>query len=292
MGKDIFVNRKIMNQYGKLQSVDYHGYLYGLISAFKFKKDKEFHSMILITGSVGSGKSSLVEGLAALDADLNNIPLTFDNISWRTEPFIEKMERSDNIGHPQIFDESVMGITGKSIGNTKIGFKLKVGLITRRFKKHTYYLLVDEISEYSLKLIKMCDAWINVRTMGTTRGYFDCYTNKSKIEFLYNAFKNYNKTWTSPVVKGVNPDCKGTFMDFSGKFLKKSEYSKKKDEETKQLTEADGGKKKEINWTLQKMKAYNLWLKGGITHLEIGKAVGVKRSAVSNWVSEDFKDLI
>jgi hypothetical protein len=292
MGKDIFINRKIKNQYGKIKSVDYHGYLYGLISAFKFKKDKEFHSMILITGGVGAGKSSLVEGLAALDADFNGHALTFDNISWRTEPFIEKMEQSDNIGHPQIFDESVMGITGKSIGNTKIGFKLKVGFITRRFKKHTYYLLVDEISEYSLKLIKMCDAWINVKTMGTTRGYFDCYTNKNKIEFLYNAFKNHNKTWSSPIVRGVNPDCKGTFMDFSGMFLNKSEYSKKKDLETKQLTEANGGVSSEISWSKQKMKAYSLWLKGDKTQVEIGKEVGVKRSCISNWVAEDFKGLV
>jgi len=291
MGKDVFVTRKIKNMYGVIQKVDYHGYLYGLISAFKFKKDKEFHSMILITGSVGSGKSSLVEGLAALDSDFNKGTLSFDNISWSTEPFIRFMEASNNVGDPLIFDESVMGITGKSIGNTKIGFKLKVGFITRRFKKHTYFLLVDEISEFSLKLIKMCDAWINVKTMGVKRGYFDCYVNKSKIEFLFTAFKQYKKTWNSKVVRNIKPDCKGTFQDYSGKFFNKVEYSKKKHEETKQLT-SDGGKSKyEITWTKSKMKAYSLWLKGGITQNEIGKNVGVKRTTIASWVMDDFKTL-
>jgi len=285
---NIYIERRIKNQYNKIKRVLYHGYLYGLISSFKFKKDREFHSMVLITGAVGAGKSSLVEGLAALDADLNGLRLTFDNIKWTTEPFIEQMERIDNIGSPLIFDESVMGITGKSIGNTKVGFKLKVGFITRRFKRHTYFLLVDEISEYSLKLIKMCDAWINVKTKGVKRGYFEVYTSNSKIEFLYRAFKEYKKTWNSKLVRSVKPDSAGTFQDFSGKFFNKKEYSERKHEETKQLTDGKAG---QVVWSIPKVKAYTLWANGGLTQHQIATKVETPVTTVNAWVNRDFKKL-
>ena len=279
-----------MNQYGKIKKVDYHGYLFGLLCALKFRKDNNFHSIILVTGEVGAGKSSMVEGLAALDAHLNGQVLDFDNISWRTEPFLDKMNQSDNIAAPLLFDESVMGITGKSIGNTSIGFKLKVGFITRRFKKHTYYLLVDEICEYSEKFIKMCDAWIHVKAIGVKRGYFNCYTSKGKINFLFNAFKKYKKNWNSQLVRGVAPDGKGTYMDYSGKFFNNAEYKKRKDEETKQLEEGEG-KTGNISWSPQKAKGFYLWSKGNMTQQEIAHEVGVKRTTVSSWVQGDFQPL-
>jgi len=245
----------------------------------KLKKSHNYHNLLIICGKVGAGKSALAEGLAALDANMSNQTLTFDNIAWRIQPFIEKMDDSDNIGAPLIFDESIMGATGRSMGTTSLGIKLRIGLITRRWKLHTYVLLVDEINELSDKLIRMCDVFINVRTMGIKRGYFDCYTNKSKIEFLFNAFKQHKKTWNSKVVRNIKPDCKGKFPDYSGMFFNKKEYSEMKDKETKQME--DNGNNKE-----RKKTQVIVDVMGGMTQADASKKHSVPLGTVARWMSE------
>ena len=224
--------------------------------------------------------------------------LTFDNISWRTEAFIEKTDRGDNVLSPLIWDESIQGINAKNMANSKIGFKLKSAFVTKRFKKHTYYLLVDGVEEYAWKVVKMVDAWIHVISFGFRRGYFNVYVNKSKIEFLYNAFKIYKKSWRSPVVKKIRPDCKGTAMNFGGLFLDEDEYNRRKLEETKQIEEEnEKGKKKEsgddnnnTNWSLDKIKVYGMFSSGTSSPTELHKMSGVPKRTIENW-KRDFLNM-
>lgn len=238
-----FTKLKLKNRKGKTQIVHIHSYLVGTLYAAKIKKDNKFHSLFIVTGSVGSGKSTLIQACAALDAHFNNTKFDMDNISWATEKFIEKTDRDDNYGEPQMWDEAIQGASARSMAISAVGNKLKNAFVTKRTKRHTYFLLLDEIKEYSPKLIGMADAWINVRTFGIKRGYFDIYVHKYKINFLFQAFKYYNKNWYSKVVKQIKPDSKGMFDDYSDIFISEEEYEKNKIEETKQIDKEDKNSK-------------------------------------------------
>jgi hypothetical protein len=280
-----YVKVKVTDRFGKDKYIQMHGYLIGMEAAFQLKKEHKLHNLVIVTGSVGSGKSSLVQGVGGINAVWNKMNLGFDNISWSTEKFIEKTDREDNIGTPQWWDESIQGAGGRNMAITSMGNKLKMAFVTKRFKKHTYYLVVDEINEYAWKLIKMSDAWINVRRFGLRRGYFDVYTNKKKIKFIYNAFKYYNATWESKQVRNINADCKGKFENYEGLFLDEDEYNRLKLEETKQLESVDG-----VQWKKEKAQVFYYWAKGH-KYREIEDYTGVKEGTIKGW-AKDFKKVV
>lgn len=275
----------VKDKNNKLRKIYMHGYLVGMEIAFAIKKKHEFHNLVIVTGDVGSGKSTLTEGLAGINSHFNNKKLTFDNVSWATDKFIEKTDRDDNRETAQWWDESIQGATGRSMALTKLGNKLKIAFVTKRFKRHTYYLAIDEINEYSWKLIKMADAWIHVKTIGLQRGYFNAYTSKNKIKFIYKAFKEYNKDWNSKEVRDIYPDCKGKFDNYHGLFLDPKEYDSLKLEETKQI-EDEG----QISWSLTKTQAFHYWTKG-LKYRDIAIKINGKETTLKSWVSE-FKKVV
>lgn len=277
--KNPFVKVRVKDRHGKNKIIHMHGYLIGMEAAFQMKKEHKLHNLVIITGSVGSGKSTLTEGIAGINALWNKQRLDFNNIAWSTVKFIEKTDEEDNVGVPLWWDESIQGAGGRSMAISSLGNKLKMAFVTKRFKKHTYYLVIDEINEYAWKLIKMADAWINVRRFGLTRGYFDVYTNKKKIKFIYNAFKIYNKTFDDKVVRDTKPDCKGKFSDYSDLFLDTKEYDKLKLEETKQV-EDDSGIKLNSNMVAGvKMKLEN----PEFTYTKIAHKLNVAPATVTQW---------
>jgi hypothetical protein len=284
MARDVYTGITILNKDGKEIKVDYHGYLVGLIDALKLRVDNDWDGLVIVTGGVGDGKSSLTEGLMALYQHQRGKQLSFDNITWTSKGFVSKTDRDDNFGEPIWWDEAIQGAGGKKMAMTNEGDALKNAMVTKRFKHHLYFLLVDEIEEYAWKLIKKASAWIHVKSFGLERGYFDCYVSKSKIQFLYNAFKIYKKTWDSPEVRGIFPDCKGKYQDYSGMFLDKAEYNEMKLEETRQLEEVKTPKVKKTN--PDKQTAIDLWQTGECkTHSQVAKQLGLNRRTVTDYIN-------
>lgn len=227
--KDDYYVHTHMKTINGTRQVDFHGYLFGLIEALKFKVKNNWHAFIIITGNVGDGKSGLAEGLSALWEQLEERQLGFDNVVWVTEKFIEKIDRDDNFGHTVWWDEAIKGATGRKMAMTSLGEELLDGLVTKRFKKHLYILLIDDITRYSDTVIKMANAWIHVKAIGVDRGYFDSYVLPHKISYIYDWFKIHKKkSWP----KDIKPDGKGKYQDYSGLFLDAEEYNKRKLEET------------------------------------------------------------
>lgn len=281
-----YVKVLVTDRFGNKKYIEMHGYLVGMETAFFYKKKQQFHNLVILTGDVGVGKSTLIEGLAGVNSSFEDKTLNFNNVAWATEKFIEKTDRDDNIGEPLWWDESIQGASSRNMAITNVGNKLKMAFVTKRFKKHTYYLAIDEINEYAWKLIKMADVWINVRKIGMKRGYFDVYSKKAKIKFIYNAFKFYNKTWTSKEVRSINPDCKGKFQNYQGLFLDTIQYNKLKLEETQQIEEGEGEK----TWTTNKVKAIYLWAKNPkYTYEEIAGELGMHTESVGRIIRE-FKN--
>lgn len=266
--------------------VSMHGYLVGMEGAMQYKKQFKLHNLVLVTGDVGSGKTTFTEGFSAVNASNVNSKLTLDNFAWTTKNLLEFTDKEDNIDMPVIWDESIQGASGRNMALTNEGNKLKMAIVTKRFKRHTYYFLIDEINEYAWKLIKMCDAWIHIKRIGMTRGYFNVYTNKNNIKWLYFQFKYLNRSWNHPDVNKVYPDCVGKFDDWTDLFISESEYEKMKMKETKQLESED-----KIIWTRQKTQAFYYWSLNKYKQKDIGDLVGMSQSTVANWCQE-FKNII
>ena len=162
------------------KKIKFDAYLFGVLEGITYKIQNKYHGFIIITGAVGSGKSTLAQGLSAVYGEMNNEKFQLNNIVWTSEKFVAKTDDENNIGEIILWDEAITGATGRKMGLTSQGDDLKNALVTKRFKRHLYILLVDEVEEYSWKLIKMAQAWIDVKAYGADRGHFDVYTKKKK----------------------------------------------------------------------------------------------------------------
>lgn len=279
--KNCYIKAKLINRFGKVQWVKYDAYLIGLIGAIKRKKENERHSLVIIIGGVGDGKTTLCEGLAGLDAAYNGHQLELEDVAWSMNSFITKMDSTENHGRPILGDEFIQAGGNRAMAITNIGNKLKIGFVTKRLKRNTYFLLADELEEFAEKLIKMADCIIVAKTIYDERGYFDCYTDKTNMLFLYRAFKDFKKNWHSPEVKRIKPDRKGKFFNYKGIFLDSEEFDKRKMEETKQMEEDSA---KGVSLSPQMIEAMKLKRTNPkMTYAEIGKRVNVHYKTIGDW---------
>ena len=244
MSEDILFSNSKTNPYVKIKMntlkgekyVDFHGYLYGCLKTMIYRKDHKKHNFIILTGDWGEGKSTLAFSLASLWEYLLGKQFGWDNIFWTPDKFIELTNKEDNKEEVLLWDEAILGATGKNMANTSQGFLITASIGTKRFKKHLYILLINRVEKFSKDIYQLSNLWINVKSYyGVKRGYFDAYVNNEKKDKLLYWFKDMRKS-NFPAKTNlkffVEPDCRGRFDDYTGLFLDEEEYDKKKLEET------------------------------------------------------------
>lgn len=269
---------KIRDKRSNLSNTLMHGYLVGLELANMTRRNNDDHSIVLCVGPVGCGKTTLIKGMAALNSTLAESKFTLKNMVWTTEKFREVYHKENMKFLPIVWDESIDGV-GK-LNNSNKGEKLKKTVVTGRFQLHTSYLLVDEVVEFHPKLVRMAHVLIRVMRFGVKRGYFEVYTDKRKIKFIYDGFKYYGKNWSSPEIRQILPDCRGKFPDYTNRFIDKDEYDKTKLQETRDDFS------EEVIWKPVKIKGFGLWCKGGMTQEQMAEEIGVQYSTFRGWVRE------
>jgi len=260
----------MLDRKGKERKIVYDGYLYGLLQAMRIKKENKLHSLVLVIGGVGSGKSTLVKGMAALDCHINELQqkLSIDDFHWSMNNVINAMDNNENLDRPIIADEWIQSGGSRGFALTSIGNKLKIGFVTKRLKRNTYYLLVDKIQEFPEKLIEMCDCLIRVRRFGLKRGYMEIYTNIKDIYYIWNGIKNMNKQWDSKDIRIIQPTHKGRFPDYEDIFIDEDEFVKRKLEQTKQNEEPEDKKSLAIKKVIHK------FVEDGLKYNEIADILG------------------
>lgn len=258
--------------------------LFSSLSLLKRGVSQNWDGLIIITGAVGTGKSTLATTIAGIWELLFKRELNIDNFTWRAEGIIEFTDRDDNETQCIVFDEAIQGGTGKD-SLTKIGNALKVTLVTKRRKKHLYILLVDEVQELSKKIISRASFLIDCRTIlrngEKERGYFKIY-DKNELTSIYWLLKKYLIQNISDYRGKSKPFYK--FWDNKDIFVSDEEYENKKIEETNQQIETAG----KINFTKQQMEAFYLWASTSKTQAAIGDIIGVSVTTIGRWV-KDFK---
>jgi len=288
--KDPRVVVKVTDRHGKVKDFSFPAYLFGLIAALKAKKNMKRHAVILVAGGVGNGKSTLVQQLAYLDSLFNDYQLGFNNVCWAMDKLVEKMDTDTNKNECIWADEFIQSGGSRGMAITNIGNKLKIGFVTKRLKRNTYFLVEDELQEFPEKVVSMCDAFINVKGIGQVlRGYWDCYANRQDIMFIYKAFKEYKKRWSSPEVTRILPSAYGTFDDCDDMFLDSKEFDRLKIEETRQ---ADGDDKKKETRDSKREKKFRKHLgktleflaSEGRSYRDIEELTGVDRHEISEYI--------
>jgi len=207
----------------------YHPVIHALVKGGIELMNDNRHFFGIITGNVGDGKSNIAAQIVALWEHLHKRRISFENVTWTSQKFVEKTDRDDNKTYAIWWDEAITGATGKKMALTAEGEMLKIALVTKRFKQHFYILIVDEIEEYSWKLIKMANFWIHVKTHYRERGYCDIYLKKKKIKQIYQAFKYYKWDWSRITIR---PDLKARFNNYLPYLFDEKEYDKMKLQET------------------------------------------------------------
>jgi len=270
MSKDSFyVKRRLTNIRGKTFTANVHPVLYALIKGGIELQNRRRHFFGLITGGVGDGKTNIATLLSALWEKEHKRDISLKgNFVWTTEKFTLKTDEKDNFGHSILWDEAIQGASGKKMALTSEGELLKISLVTKRFKKHFYLLLVDEVEEYAWKLIKMCNFWIHVRAEYLERGYFDCYIDKKKIKTIYQAFKFYKWDWSKITIR---PDFIGKHFYYFDKLINEEEYNKLKLEET-QVNDTKKEEKKQMvkKEDIQRYLRIKMQRDSGMTWAQVG----------------------
>jgi len=282
--KNQYVTLELTDMEGKKFEAELHAYIWGLLASIKLRIDNGWHGVLIITGDVGDGKSSLAALITAVWEKMQNRQVGYNNIVWRTLKFIELTDLKDNFGHAIWWDEAIDGATGKA-SITKEGTKLKNAMVTKRLKRHLYVLLIDEIEEYSWKFVKMCNAWIHVKAFGIQRGYFNAYVKRHKIRQIYTEFKKNKKDWDSFEIKKIRPDCRGKYGYYFDRFFDTDEYDNKKIDETRQIEESQQeskGSNRGAKITKEMMEAKKL-NEGGTSVKDIAMKYNVNPKTVYNW---------
>ena len=268
------------NKDGEKVRVTYDPYLFGLICGIAKRRKKNWHGLILITGEVGDGKSTLGDGICGLDSYIFNSVYDLDGVVFSTKAFEEFTDKTDNHLRPVKYDEAIEGATSQDMARSSKGLSFKKKIVQKRKKKHLYVMCIDELEEYAWKLIKMADIWIHVKTRGLERGYFDITNTKWKIKAKYLALKlkQYN------IVNRIRPDKENChFMNYENIFIDDDKYQEKKDAETSSEEEEN------LALTDKQALAFYYWVKGK-KNVEIADIMGIHINTLSNWVRK-FKKI-
>lgn len=257
--------------------------LLSILGILKRKHDKKFDDVILITGEVGSAKSTMSQLIGGIWQLLHGKKLGLEHFTWQSQGIVDFIDAEGNDNEVIIYDEAITGGTGRA-SLTKEGNMLKIGLVVGRRKRHLYIFIVDEVLEFSKKIISRSSLLIDMRTLMVrgekARGYFKIY-NEKEIKEMYWMLKDQRIRYISQYNATSKPFYK--FRDVTNHFISEEEYENEKIRQTKQQQEVQG--KKTINENEAKVIALKLKNKG-ITQEQIAEKVGISRSYVADIISK------
>lgn len=258
--------------------------LFSALSLAKRRVDLKLDNFWLISGAVGSGKSTIAQGIAGIYQILFNRELSMNNFTWRADGIVEFTDQPENETQVIIQDEGIIGMTGRD-GLTKSGQQLKICLVTKRRMRIFYLILIDEIQEYSQKVINRATLLLDTRFIMNkgepTRGFFKIY-NKKEIKEIYWLLKEKKIRGIEEYKARAKPFY--TFYNYEDIFVSEKDYEDKKIEETNQSDESTN-----INWSSKKVKAFYLWASTNKKLVDIADIVGVSRTTMTPWKRDFLK---
>lgn len=282
------VKLNLFKHNGKSKEYVIDGGLFGVLISCLERVLNKWDSVIIITGNVGDGKSTLAQLITAIWEWFFDRKQEISQIVFRTENFMELIEREDNKTQCLLWDESISGISGRD-SITKQGQALKKAFITKRYKQHMYLLLVDEIQEYNKKILSRTRCWIHCYTIGMKRGFFKIYDDQIQIKRIYRKIKQYNLE-LEEVIKTERESYRGFMPDTTGEFFNEKEYQNKKASETN--IEDENSNSKDNRVIEQRNKLITELNKLGMKQKDISALIQLNKVSVSTIIKEQNEKIV
>lgn len=269
---------------GEKIEIKVHTAILGCLTSILQRVLLNWDGLILITGDVGDGKSTIAQLLTTIWEWFFKRKQDLDQIVWTSDNFTNLIEKEDNKTQAILWDEAIQGGTGRD-SLTKQGQTLKKAFVTKRYKQHLYLLLVDEIQEYNKKIISRAKLWVHVYTRGLTRGYFKIYNDKTQIRRMYRKIKIANLE-IEEVMKQEYPTFYGYQPNTSDLFFNEKEYQKRKAEETNKENEPKYNSV-QLRQIEQRNKLVKELVKSKtLNQIQVAKMMGVTHPTISDIVND------
>jgi len=267
----------------KQETIEYKGkkvkvpmIIMAILGIMQKKHKQKWDDVILITGEVGTAKSTMAQLIGGVWQMLNNKELNIEHFTWSAQGIVNAIDAEGNDNEVIIYDEAITGGTGRA-SLTKEGNLLKVGLVVGRRKRMVYIMILDELMEFSKKIISRASLLIDMRTLmvrgEATRGYFKVYQPKDLKE-IYWLLKEQRIKYISHYNPYFNPFYK--FRDCTDIFINEDEYEFEKIQQTRQQEESKKDKR-----DIALINSIKYLRKQGLKLPDIGKIIGYSADQVS-----------
>ncbi len=245
------------------------------LMALKKLNEDDYDSLILITGPVGAGKSTLgIQGLTAICPEFS-----MNNVAFNGEQFEDKVINVlPNFDGVQI-DEAVDGMSGRE-HYKQINIRLEKLLAKMRLKNMYITACMPRLKDFSEFTIQRAALWLKCFTFKKKRGFFVGFGPK-RMQAVYYREKNRK----SP--KRIHYNFRGRFMDGLGN-ITKAEYRQSKSDAFIEYY----SKNKKITSPIERDLQLALkWKEKGMSYKKIGDLFGKSPQAVHQMVVKHTNSL-
>jgi hypothetical protein len=243
---------------------------------------QKFDNVILVTGSVGSGKTNIEIGLGGCwQNEFLKKPFSLDNIHFKAETITERTNLLDNKMEFLGYDEAIQGGSGRD-GNSRVGKIFRKALVTKRTKRHFLVCCVDSLKELNDKLIERSFVWIHVYTTRDKKGKYrrgrTKIFNKKQAIIVWDDLKQKKVIDTEDHYIFKQKRITIDTMNYMGVWFNEEDYDKKKSDETN-LLDTDNKSDKVM---LQRNRLIKFCLDNGFKQIEVANVSGLGRGTIGD----------
>ncbi len=238
--------------------------LYDNLMQLKKLNEDDYDSLILITGAVGSGKSTL--GVQSLTALCPNLSL--NNLAFNGEEFEDKVVNVlPDFDGVQV-DEAIDGMNARE-HYKQINIRLEKLLAKMRLKNMYITSCMPRLKDFSEFTIQRAALWIKCFTVKKKRGFFLGFSPK-RLQSVFYSEKNKKNP------KRIMYNFRGRFMDGLGNISIEAYRQAKSDAFVTYYTKT----KKHLSSVDRDIQLSIKWRQEGLSYQKIGDLLGKSHQAV------------
>lgn len=254
--------------------------MYYILKECKNRVNHNLDAPIIITGSVGSGKSNLEIGLGGTwEEHFHNREMNIDKIHFTAESISNQTDKDDNFTEFVGFDEAIQGGSGRD-SISRVGKALRRTLITKRYKRHLFVFCVDSLKELNDKIIERSVVWYHVHYSRKKDGSFrkgivKCFSPQEALN-VYEDLKEKKIYKTEDHYIWKKKKQSYYTSNYMNIWFSEDDYNSKKTIETKSVGESEN------KFQEQRDKLIVWCLKEGYKQQPLANVIGVSRSTIGD----------
>ena len=228
----------------KKKGIWYDNNLDGAIADCVKRKSLKYDNLLIVTGKVGTGKSTLAIQICHRYAELTGLKFDHKNIVFSGDEFFRRGQSANQV---ILYDEAIEGLMSSNWANKMSKYTVQLLNMNRKFQNF-YVLCIPSITKLNYDIVQRAHIIFRTYNKGYSRGYCAIYPDKG--DFASNYY--YNRKQRRPHIMRGRRQLK--FGDHSDKIIDVKAYEKAKTKAIKTLMDKD----EVSNTTLYQKKYYRL----------------------------------